>query len=160
MTANAMIPRTALLLGWAGVLPFATLSIVSVWGDVVMSARAIGALLNYGAVILGFMSGVQWGIAMLARYRDAGPGNVNDIPADGPRMAISVLPALAGVGALLVPSDFVALAILIGSFVTLLGYDLLTVQRGMAPAWYGRLRVQLTSAVILTLLLALLAATD
>ncbi|MEL7542589.1 MAG: DUF3429 domain-containing protein [Pseudomonadota bacterium] len=160
MTANTMIPRTALLLGWAGVLPFAALSVMSVWGDVVTSSRAIGALLNYAAVILGFMSGVQWGIAMLTRYRDAGPGTVNDIPADGWRMTISVVPALAGFAALLVPSDFCALAILVTSFAALLGFDLLTVQRAAAPAWYGRLRVQLTGAVVLFLLLATLAATD
>ncbi|MGR3468255.1 MAG: DUF3429 domain-containing protein, partial [Shimia sp.] len=68
------IPRSALLLGLAGVLPF-------LWGALTTLLPALGAAalplvgprligpyvqLAYGAIILSFMSGVLWGFATKA----------------------------------------------------------------------------------------------
>ena len=85
------IPRSALVLGLAGVLPFfwgvATLysDALSLW-----TLRTIGPRFNgpyvqvyYGAIILSFMSGVLWGFATKTSGRQATIGYI-----------LSVLPAL------------------------------------------------------------------
>ena len=85
------IPRSALVLGLAGVLPFfwgvATLysDALSLW-----TLRTIGPRFNgpyvqvyYGAIILSFMSGVLWGFATKTSGRKATIGYI-----------LSVLPAL------------------------------------------------------------------
>jgi Protein of unknown function (DUF3429) len=60
-----VIPRTPLLLGWAGIIPFAFLSIAAALDVSLPWIEARSALLGYGACILSFMGGVQWGLAML-----------------------------------------------------------------------------------------------
>ena len=137
------IPRAALLLGWAGVIPFAVLS----------GAKALRvplpldpgfALLAYAAIILSFMGGSQWGLTVSG-------------PADGAqswrRFGASVLPALLAWAAV-IAGGRVGFVVLAATFASLLGYDLWTVRTGTAPTWYGRLRVQLTAAVVPLLLVA------
>ena len=142
MSRNA-IPRGPLLLGWAGVIPFAllALSTVAEWKLPIAPAPA---LVGYGAAILSFMGGVQWGLTMSPRSdRAQGSG----------AYAISVVPALIGWAGVLLPSRS-GLVVLAAGFAALLAYDLWTVRAGTAPAWYGTLRLQLTTAVILLLLVA------
>ncbi|MBS8271966.1 DUF3429 family protein, partial [Halomonas litopenaei] len=63
------IPRSALLLGLAGLLPFlwgaATVLLpdLAMWGQMTLGGRFIGPYVQlfYGAIILSFMSGVLWG---------------------------------------------------------------------------------------------------
>jgi hypothetical protein len=73
------------------------------------------------------------------------------------RYGVSVLPALLGLLCLLTPHTFglVGLAV---SLLGLLAYDLATVRRGLAPGWYGRLRLQLTGAVVILLAIAALSS--
>lgn len=56
------VPPAAAALGLAGVLPFAATALASLaaapWGDL-----ALLALLAYGAVILSFLGGIEWGLA-------------------------------------------------------------------------------------------------
>lgn len=140
------IPRPALLLGWAGVIPFAVFTAASVldlhlwWLNPTMALRA------YGACILAFMGGVQWGVLL---PRDNGHAPFS-------RYLISVLPALVAVPCLLVP-DRPGLMGLIAGFILLLAYDLSTVRQGLAPQWYASLRTQLTLAVVALLGVTLLA---
>ena len=68
------------------------------------------------------------------------------------RLAVSVLPALAAFGLSFLPAQ-PALLGLAAVFVALLLYDISTAREGGAPAWYPALRVQLTGAVVLCLLL-------
>lgn len=145
MQANSEIPRAAHVLGWLGVLPFAGLTALAIMGGPLSRASLIGALILYGIVILSFMSGVQWGLAMLAPP-EAG-ANL------GPRLGLSVLPALGAFGLWFLPASF-ALPGLVGLFVALLAADLATVRAGLAPAWYPALRLQLTGAVVVCLLVA------
>lgn len=64
-----------------------------------------------------------------------------------------VLPALLAWVALLMPSR--PGPVLLGiEFSALLAYDLWTVRQGYAPRWYARLRRQLTSAVVVLLIVA------
>jgi hypothetical protein len=141
-----MIPRSALVLGLSGLLPFlwgvATLlspALAQLTLDVI-GPRFIGpyVLIAYGVVILCFMSGVLWGFA-----------------ARGAEMAwtgyaLSVGPALwafffVGGGATQ------ALTALITGFVVLLVIDLQFSRWGLTPRWWMQLRLILTSGVVLCL---------
>ena len=128
------IPRTALLLGFAGLLPFlwgvATMYIAPLQDLTVamMGARFAGpyVMLSYGTIILAFMSGVLWGFAL------------------------SVIPALwafffVGNG----PSS--AAINLITGFLAVLAVDFLFWVNGVTPRWWMSLRLQLTTVVVLCL---------
>lgn len=146
------IPQTPLLLGLAGLVPFVwgALTLMSAdlmaWSTQVLGARLSGPYvgLAYGVVILSFMSGVLWGFATRATG------------AFGPwGYALSVLPALwaffmTGMG----PTGS-AVSLIVG-FVALLALDVLFARQGLTPVWWLRLRVLLTSIVVLCL--ALVAA--
>ena len=145
MPQKHAIPKSALVLGWLGVLPFALFSLVAVATRSQVAGHAATALVLYGMIILSFMGGAQWGLAM--RAPDEAPAAL------ARRLGISVLPALGAfaLGALPPRPALLGLALL---FAALLAYDLSTVRAGAAPAWYGKLRMQLTAAVVLCLLTA------
>lgn len=143
-----MIPRPALLLGLAGLIPFlfgaATMlnAELGTWGVQTLGARFAGPflLLNYGSIILAFMSGVLWGFATKASGERAAVG-----------YALSVLPALwvffaVGAG----PTS--SAIYLIAGFVGLLGLDWSFARQGLAPSWWMRLRLLLTTIVVACLL--------
>jgi hypothetical protein len=147
------IPRTPLLLGLAGLMPFVwgALTVMSpdlmAWSAQVLGARLSGPYvgLAYGVVILSFMSGVLWGFATRA---------TGDFVPWG--YALSVLPALwaffmTGVG----PVGS-ALSLIVG-FVALLALDAAFAQRGLTPVWWMRLRVLLTTVVVLCLAVVVVA---
>lgn len=140
------VPPAALLLGLAGVLPFA-------WGAMTVLTPALGEwslgalgprltgrtlLLPYGAVILSFMSGVVWGFATRAEGRRAAL-----------LYGLSTLPALwaafAGHSALALAPGFALLLLL----------DARAQAWGLAPPWWMRLRVLLTLLVVPLLLAGL-----
>ena len=137
------IPRAPLLLGLAGVLPFAwgalTVLIPALgdWSWSNIGARLTGRtlLLLYGTVILSFMSGVNWGFATRAEGRHAAV-----------LYALSTLPALwavfLGFSTLLLALGFLALLLL----------DRHVQKAGLAPPWWMRLRLLLTALVVLCLL--------
>jgi uncharacterized protein DUF3429 len=141
-----VIPRPALLLGWAGAIPFALLTAASVLDFQAWSLDPTLALRAYGACILAFMGGAQWGV-LLPREEGHAPFF---------RYAIAVLPALLAFPCLLIPSTPGLIGLIVG-FLALLAYDLSTVRRGLAPRWYASLRVQLTLAVVLLLGIAVIA---
>ncbi|MBI1418662.1 MAG: DUF3429 family protein [Limimaricola sp.] len=142
------IPRAALWLGLAGLIPFLWGAATVVWPELgarampMLGGRFIGPYVQlfYGAVILSFMSGVLWGFATRATGQVAATA-----------YALSVLPALwvfftTGGGAQ-------AAAINLGAgFVGLLGLDWLFWKQGLAPPWWMHLRVLLTTIVVLSLL--------
>lgn len=142
------IPRTLLLLGLAGLIPFVwgamTLLLPSwmAWSTQHLGARLSGPYvgLAYGVVILAFMSGVLWGFAA----RATGPF----VPWG---YALSVLPALwaffmTGMG----PVGS-AISLMLG-FAALLVLDGLFARQGLTPNWWMRLRLLLTTIVLICLL--------
>lgn len=146
MSGDRRIPPSALLLGAAGVIPFAALALLMAIGGAGLLApeQAERVLRLYGALILSFMGGAQWGLASASARRPSARA-----------LAVSVLPALFAWATFLIPSRPGLLA-LAAAFLALMLYDLWTVSRGEAPAWYGRLRVGLTLAVVASLLAAAL----
>jgi uncharacterized protein DUF3429 len=145
MMMTDAIPRPALLLGWAGVIPFALLTAACVLDIHLWSVDLTSALRAYGACILSFMGGAQWGV-LLPRHDGYTPSF---------RYLMSVLPALLAFVCLLIPNT-PSLVGLIAGFLALLAYDLLTVRQGLTPRWYAPLRVQLTIAVVVLLGIAVL----
>jgi hypothetical protein len=137
------IPSPAFWLGWAGVIPFAAFAALVVAGGSggIDATTALRALISYGTIILSFMGGVQWGLEL-----SRGDG-------DGLGFLASVIPALIAFAVTFI-DPAAALAILAAGFILLLVYDLRRVRAGIGPAWYGRLRLQLTMAVLLSLLAA------
>ncbi|SFI84469.1 DUF3429 domain-containing protein [Jannaschia pohangensis] len=145
---DAPIPRAALVLGLAGLLPFVW-GLVTLWSPTaalqtvaLVGPRFIGPYVGlfYGAVILSFMSGVLWGFATKAEGQVAVTG-----------YALSVLPALWAFFMTGGGSTAAAVALIAG-FVGLLGLDWLFWQQGLAPRWWMKLRIILTSGVVICLL--------
>lgn len=142
----AQPPRLAILLGYAGLIPFIS-GAIGIWitppawrTDVLM------ALLHYAAVILAFMGAIHWGLAMARERQD---------DASHRQLGLSVLPAL--LGWLAISSGLpalLALALLISGFIGLYMADVHAVKLELAPRWYTALRKPLTAVVLISLLAA------
>ncbi|MBM1221994.1 DUF3429 domain-containing protein [Ponticoccus sp. SC2-23] len=144
----SQIPRSALILGLAGLIPFVwgalTLLVpeLAVAGINSIGSRFVGPYVQlfYGSVILSFMSGVLWGFATKAEGRIAAAG-----------YALSVIPALWAF--LMTGGGPVTAGInLVFGFLGLLGLDWLFWRQGLAPQWWMRLRLLLTAIVVVTFL--------
>jgi hypothetical protein len=141
-----MIPRAALVLGLAGLLPF-FFGLATILSPALQAAtlatigpRFVGpyVLIAYGTVILCFMSGVLWGFAAKGAEQS------------WTGYALSVGPALWAfffVGG----GTMQALAALMTGFVVLLVIDQQFSLWGLTPRWWMRLRLMLTAGVLLAL---------
>ncbi len=142
------IPRSALILGLAGLLPFlwGALTVLrpelGLWGQMHIGSRFIGPYVQlfYGAVILSFMSGVLWGFATKAAGRTATAGYV-----------LSVIPALWAFFMTGGGPTTAAMNLIVG-FLALLLLDWHFWRLELAPPWWMHLRVLLTAIVCLSLL--------
>lgn len=139
-----MIPRSALVLGLAGLIPFVGLALIGLAGvPTPVQGREDLILLRYGIVILSFMSGVLWGFATKASGRAAALG-----------YGLSVIPALWAFFTTMGPTPQ-AMAMLMLGFVGLLGLDWYFWRQGLAPQWWMRLRLILTTGVLASLAIGL-----
>lgn len=153
MTDDARIPRAALILGLAGLIPFLWSAATHLspalagWGGRFLPPMFIGAYvgLTYGTIILSFMSGVLWGFATRAAGRAAAVG-----------YSLSVIPALWAFAMVTDASDISAIYLVAG-FAGLLLLDQSFAAQGLAPAWWMRLRLILTAVVIACLAVPILA---
>ena len=140
MSDDARIPRPALLLGLAGLIPFLWSAAthlspaLSAWAGQVLSPMFLGSYvgLTWGTVILSFMSGVLWGFATKTEGKQAAIA-----------YTLSVIPALWGFVMVADASDTSAIFLAAG-FVGLLLLDATFQAWGLAPRWWLRLRVMLT----------------
>jgi hypothetical protein len=148
---SASVPAAAAWLGGLGLVPFVALSIASVLFTGELRARSLFGLLAYGAVILSFLGGIHWGLAI------APAAARGDHSIDARHLGVSVVPSLAGWLALLL-RDHGGVAILAAAFTASLFVDIMSTRQGQSPAWYPRLRVPLTVIVVASLLAAQLAA--
>lgn len=153
MTDDTRIPRSALLLGLAGLLPFLWSAVTTL--SPALSAQAAEWLspmffggyvgMTYGTVILSFMSGVLWGFATKAEGSEAAVA-----------YSLSVIPAL---WAFFMVSDAseTSRIFLAAGFAGLLLLDGTFQAWGLAPRWWLRLRVMLTVVVLACLAIPLQA---
>lgn len=148
------IPAPALALGVGGLIPFWGTALMVWLGPVVEREADLilwGAVLrDYGAVILAFLGAVQWGLAMALGGRD-GRGKAMSFT----RLSLGIAPALVAWLALLMPVR-AGLVLLMAGLVATFLVDRLAVQSGLAPHWYGRLRLGLTIMAVAALLVGAL----
>lgn len=143
MTQSSRMPPRALLLGYAGLVPFIGLSLGLWWLPLSWQSIVGEALLAYSAVILSFMGAIHWSVAM-------------QWPQAEQHYSYSVMLALLAWILLLLPAT-VALIGYIAGFSLALGLDRRAWQQGWLPAWYGYLRWPLSVAVCICLLVAIAA---
>lgn len=153
MSDDARIPRPALLLGLAGLIPFlwsaathlspALAASVGQWLKPMFLGAYVG--LTWGTVVLAFLSGVLWGFATKAERREAAIA-----------YTLSVIPALWGFVMVSDASDSSAIFLAAG-FAGLLLLDATFQAWGLAPRWWLRLRVMLTVVTLACLTIPLRA---
>jgi len=139
------IPKAPLALGLIGLVPFvwgawttASPNLMT-WSTGLIGAGLVGTTIQttYGAVILSFMSGVLWGFATKAEGIKAAACYL-----------MSVQPAL---WAFFVMSSGVGpkASYLMAGFVGLLILDIIFYQLSLTPMWWLRLRVLLTTVILI-----------
>jgi Protein of unknown function (DUF3429) len=142
--------RTPLLLTAAGVIPFAAAAMSIHWGLPFDRHYGQALMLTYGAVILSFLGGVQWGYAVRDTVDDTVPHR---------RYFLAVIPSLVAWGALLLPDGQLGLNIMIIAFAWTWLNDWRLARNGGIPPWFMHLRSAVTSVVILFLIAGTLGAT-
>lgn len=140
------MPRPAVVLGVAGMLPFIALAIQVATGQPFgsgMTLQARAALALYGTVILSFLGGIQWGLAVASADRSD----------EWRRFGFSVLPSLVAFVGLWLGgrNGLIALGIGVGVWGV---YEVWSTGLGEAPQWYGRLRLGLTIVTVAALAIA------
>lgn len=146
---RAPVPTAAKWLGASGAIPFVTLALAAVMLEGSDRDKAYFALAAYGAVILSFLGGIHWGLAV------AGPAVADGHQAAGDRATFrrlggSVVPSLIGWGALFLPTP-AGLIVLAAAFAGMLLFDCRASRKAHAPDWYPALRWPLTITVVLSL---------
>ncbi|MFT6073255.1 MAG: hypothetical protein ACJAZ1_000161 [Yoonia sp.] len=142
------IPRSALILGLAGLMPFlwgaltVTVPSIALWGQSNLGGRFIGPYVQlfYGVIILSFMSGVLWGFATKAAGQLATASYI-----------LSVIPALWAFVMTGGGPTTAAVNLIVG-FLGLLLLDWHFWRLRLAPPWWMHLRGLLTTIVILSML--------
>ena len=143
-SGRGRIPAAALWLGLAGALPFLALAAALFLAAPDLRPVALQAIAAYGAVILSFLGGIHWGLAL-----QAGRPSWS-------RLGPAVLPSLLGWAALLL-APVPGLLLLAAGFIAMALADHRTARAGAAPAWYPRLRWPLSGTVTASLCLSVLA---
>lgn len=137
------VPRTAALLGFSGVIPFAALA-AAVWAaPPAYLDLLIDAQIAYGAAILSFLGAAHWGASL------------NKPQPEAARLIWSVIPSLLAWIGLLLPPVY-GLATLIAGVIACYAVDERAVSAGFLPLWYSGLRQPLSLLVCLMLALTLL----
>ena len=138
------IPRPAFWLGTSGLVPFVVLTSALYALPDGNNPVLVVWLSAYGAVVLSFVGGIHWGVAMVHQRMRESDRTVF--------MAWSVVPVLAGWASLLLPAK-TGLLLMASSFVVHYAADRQLAQRFALPAWYLRLRGGLTAVVVLCLIM-------
>ena len=138
------VPSAAAWLGGLGILPFAGLSLATFFTRDALKTQLLFALLAYGAIILSFLGGIHWGLAI-----GAVPQTDNTLLR---RIALSILPSLVAWVALLVPFS-IGFLVLAAAFVAMLVVDIRASRMHEAPAWYPKLRWPLSCGAVAALFL-------
>jgi len=154
MLPRMKTPRPALILGFAGLIPFFWGAVTVLVPDLAFwTVKTIGprfsgpyVMLFYGAIILSFMSGVLWGFATRLDGAQAGAGyTLSVLPALWAFFMTGGGPAGAGVS-------------LMAGFAGLLVLDWFFWHNGAAPVWWLALRLPLTLAVLACLAIGVIFA--
>ncbi len=133
------VPIPALALGWAGALPFVGGATAMVLGSEPVELTTYFYLMSYASLILAFLGAVHWGLA-LAGDR-----------VEWSWYGLSVVPALLGWVSYGLIDPVHRVAVLAVAYVGVFMVDIQAVKKGLAPAWYTKLRKPLTVLVLICL---------
>ena len=128
------IPRLVLTYGLLGLVPFLAPPLA---GWLLPQARPASALVLalYAGLILSFLGGARWGLAVKAPSPPA------------LQVSLAMLPTLAGLPLLLLPASLNQLR-LFGLALALALHWLWDLRGAGLPPWYGRLRTMLTAGAV------------
>jgi hypothetical protein len=131
------IPRAVLTYGLLGLIPFLAPPVAGMlWPE--LKPLATTLLTFYGALILSFLGGARWGLAVSGNA----PSAID--------VTLAMIPTLAGLGLLLFP-DPTRQTQLFGLAGALALHWLWDIRGTGLPVWYGRLRTTLTAGAVLGL---------
>ncbi len=142
-------PRLAHALGYAGLIPFVFYALGHrTFPDLLASRDAIAALAFYAAIIVSFMAGLHWAYALVAPDLE-----------DRERkrlLVVSVIPPIAAWILLgqLGQRDFLLAAA--PCLIAVIAIDAHLRRKHWFPPWFWRLRVQLTTVAVISLVVAYL----
>lgn len=145
------VPLPAALLGLGGLIPFVFFALLALFASGDLAATAQSALRGYGLVILSFLGGVHWGLA-IADYGVQSSDRRAYGGASWARLGFSVAPSLFAWFALVLPMGL-GLFYLALCMVALLGTEMSLGRSGLFPRWYLSLRGILTTGAGLCLAL-------
>ena len=148
MTSNLPVstPRPVLFYGRLGLIPFLAPGLAG-WLWPATEPLAGTALAVYAALILSFLGGGRWGMAVAA------PHVATRI------VSLAMLPTLAGFGLLMIPAEWRGWQ-LSGLALANLVQGLWDMRATTVPAWYASLRGQLTLFALIGLALGLAVFAD
>ena len=138
MTIAPGTPRVVLVYGLLGLIPFVAPSVLG-WLLPQWSALAAQGLALYGGLILSFLGGARWALA------------VRPAPVSALTVSLAMLPTLVALALLLLPADL-RTAQLAGLACALLIHGAWDIWSKGLPDWYPRLRLLLTLGAVAGLL--------
>lgn len=143
-----MVKRIAWFLAFAGAVPF-LVATGALFASSASSVRvpAIAAIVTYSAVILSFLAGIEWGLAI----RDESGTEATRVIALG----LSTVSSLAAWAVLWLPSPAWQIGTALGLFAGVWAADQWMASRGLLPSWFVDLRTAVTALVVLILAVAL-----
>lgn len=142
--ADAPLPATAIAIVSCALIFVLAIWLVAIPADHLWRPGTILLLKTFAALLLTFTAGARLGLATSA-------------PASGGRtITLSAVPVLVAWVAILLPEPW-SFALLAAAFAALGAWDSFAVHRSEAPAWFGRLRIRQTLAIVLALFIAIIA---
>ena len=143
-----MVRRLAWFLAFAGAVPF-LLATAALFVSDASSVRvpAITALVTYSAVILSFLAGIEWGLAI---RDESGTESTRAIA-----LGLSTVSSLAAWALLWLPSPTWQVGCALALFVAVWGADQWMAGRGLLPTWFVDLRTAVSVLVAVILAIAL-----
>jgi len=143
ITEAAKTRRLAWVLSLAGFFPFAVFAAALIVLNTENPLRplAIDGLKTYTAVILSFLGGIRWGLAMKAVEPEK----------ERHAIAISVIPSIVGWMAIFLPVP-IAFGVLVLAVAAQGAWDSFAGQQGIFGLWFVKLRTVLTLLVAATLI--------
>lgn len=145
--SSARIKRIAWILTCAGAIPFIVATAFLFRGEAHVRVPAIAALVTYSAVILSFLGGIEWGLAL---REEAGNERTRAVA-----LALSTVPSLAAWAVLWLPSPTQQVGTALVIFVGAWAADQYLSSHGLLPTWFVDLRTAITAVVAIILGVAL-----
>ena len=137
-----MIRRIVWIFSIAGALILAGITAMLLSSQTHIRIPAIAALVTFAAVIISYLGGIEWGLAL----HDRGNERTRAIA-----LGFSTVPALAAWGILWAPSPQWQVGAAIVLFVAVWAADLWLARQGLIASWFVDMRTAVTAAVCVIL---------